>query len=77
MQRDEGERPSHIIVDVGQAVVMEMPVTDAEWDAIDAQTEAAVEQHRSRAAEDERLRAAAAAHPDELVRELARRAGLG
>jgi hypothetical protein len=77
MQRDEGDRPSHLTVDVRQDVVMEMPLTDAEWDAIEAKSAAVVAEAQRREADDERLRAAVAAHPDALVRELAGRLGLG
>jgi len=75
-QRDEGQRPVHLTVDVGQGVVMEMSATDAEWDEIDARTAAAAAAQTARQAEDEQLRAAAAAHPDPIVQVLAKRVGI-
>lgn len=74
--RDESQRPVQRVVDRVAGTVVDTPVTDAEWDELDAHVASAAAAAESQAAADASLRAAVAAHPDPVVQALAQRAGL-
>lgn len=76
MKRNEDDRPVHVEINVSTGVVSHTPVTDQEWDEIEARGAALVEAEQRQQAEDEALRQAVAEHPDPVVQALARRAGV-
>jgi hypothetical protein len=70
------ERPVHTVVDCSSGAVTHTPLTDDEWAEHRAAGARAAAEAEAGAAQRTELAAAAAAHPDPLVRELAARAGL-
>lgn len=76
MDRNEEDRPVHRVVHVPTGAVTDTPVTDAEWDEIEARAAAAAKAEKQLLAADAALREAVAAHPDPIVQALAARVGL-
>lgn len=78
---NQDERPVHLVLDCGPGkTVTATPLTDEAW-AVHRQAEAEGDARARAAAEQaaadrQRVAALASAHPDPLVQELARRAGV-
>lgn len=73
---DDDRRPVHVTADCATQQITFTPLTDEEVDRQRETERAAVAEERARIAEEQRLEELVAAHPDPLVRELARRAGI-
>lgn len=79
---DEEERPVNVVVDCQGSLdqkdwtITETPLTDAEWAEHKERSAAVMAEQAAEAAERAELAAQVAAHPDDLVRKLARKAGL-
>lgn len=76
----DGERPVRVVADCSTGTAIATPLSDAQW-AEHRQAEADGEARarvvaEQQSAEDEQIRALVDAHPDPLVKLLARRAGL-
>ena len=79
----DGERPAHLVLDCGTGTETYTPLSDQEWAehrqalaAAHAEAQDRAAEAEAKAAEDKRVRALVDAHPDPLVKLLARRAGL-
>ena len=76
MERNEDDRPAHVDINVSTGAMTHIPVTDAEWDEIDARSAASASEELARQAQDQALSQAIADHPDPVVQALAKRAGV-
>lgn len=74
--RDERLRPVHRDINLTTLEVTDTPVTDEEWDAIEARRIDVQTQRERKQREDEEFVRSVREHPDPVVQEIARRYGL-